>query len=99
MGRLQETCGAVTGAYMALGVFNAKKYSDNNERKLKSYAMIQEFEKKFIQKIGSTSCKALTNCDLRTEEGQKAFKEKNMHENICNKCVSCAVEILDEIMK
>lgn len=33
MGRLQETCGAVTGSYMVLGVYNCKKVTDNQDRK------------------------------------------------------------------
>lgn len=40
MGRLQETCGAVTGAFMVIGVYTSQKNPDNIDRKGKSYAMI-----------------------------------------------------------
>ncbi len=47
MGRLQATCGAVTGAFMVLGIYNSNQYSDNSEIKETTYSMIQEFDAKF----------------------------------------------------
>ena len=38
MGRLQETCGAVTGSFMILGIHNCKKYQDNKDRKIRPTA-------------------------------------------------------------
>lgn len=45
MGRLQNTCGAVTGAYMVLGLYNGSKYETNQEVVENSFEMIQAFEK------------------------------------------------------
>jgi len=33
MGRLQETCGAVTGSFMVLSIYNSNRYIDNKEKK------------------------------------------------------------------
>jgi len=98
MGRLQETCGAVTGAFMVLGVHNCKTYSDNAERKAKTYAMIQEYDKKFKAIHHTTNCKELLGCDLKTPEGQKILSEKNLHETVCTKCISDSVTILEELL-
>ena len=48
MGRLQETCGAVTGAYMVIGLDSCSKYAANKDRKEHAYSMVQEFSKQFI---------------------------------------------------
>lgn len=97
MGRLQETCGAVTGAFMVLGIHNCKKYKDNKERKEKTYAMVQEFSDKFKSIYGTMDCRLLINCDLRTEEGQRYAKENKVHEIICEKCVSDSIRIIEEL--
>jgi C_GCAxxG_C_C family probable redox protein len=97
MGRLQETCGAVTGAFMAISLFASSKYSDNKDRKAKSYEMIQNFNKKFVEIHKTTNCKALLNCDLSTKEGQEYAKSHNVYENICEKCILSSVQILDEL--
>jgi C_GCAxxG_C_C family probable redox protein len=98
MGRLQETCGAVTGAFMVLGIHNCKKYTDNKDRKEKTYAMIQEFSDKFKSLHGTMDCRLLLNCDLRTEEGQRYVKENKLHETICEKCVSDSIRLIEELV-
>ncbi|MCE5174590.1 MAG: C-GCAxxG-C-C family protein [Bacteroidales bacterium] len=99
MGRLQETCGAVTGAFMILGFHNCKKYSNNKDRKNGTYAMVQKFAASFKEKNGKTDCRSLLGCDLTTEEGQKYLKEHNLHETICEKCILDAIAITDELIK
>ena len=98
MGRLQETCGAVTGAFMVLGIHNCKRIKDNKERKEKTYAMIQEFSEKFKSLHGTMNCRLLLNCDLRTEEGQRYLKENNLHVTVCEKCVSDSIKIIEELI-
>lgn len=99
MGRLQETCGAVTGSFMVLGIYNCKKFNDNKERKSNTYAMIQRFSHKFKAIHGVTDCRTLMNCDLNTEEGLRYVAENNIHEKVCEKCIKDAVKIVDELIK
>jgi len=99
MGRLQETCGAVTGAFMILGLYNSRKFKDNKERKEKTYAMVQDLSKQFKNIHGTTDCRTLLGCDLRTEEGMIYHIETNQSKNICEKCIANVVGILDEMLK
>ena len=99
MGRLQETCGAVTGSFMVLGIYNSGKYTDNKDRKEATYSMIQKFSDKFKSIHGSTDCKSLLNCDLKTEEGQQYMKENKLIERVCEKCISDSIEIIEELLK
>ncbi len=98
MGRMQETCGVVTGAFMVLGIYNSEKYTDNKDRKDKTYKMVRDFNEKFLNIHHSTICKSLLNCDLNTPEGQQQVKEQNLHEKVCEKCISSSVKILEELM-
>ena len=99
MGRLQETCGAVTGSYMVLGVYNCRKYTDNAEKKEVTYKMIQDFSEKFKSLNGTTDCKSLLKCDLRTEEGHRYAVENNLFGTTCEKCISDSISILDSIIE
>ncbi len=98
MGRLQETCGAVTGSFMVLGIYNCKKHSANNDRKEKTYEMIQRFTDKFKAIHGTTDCKSLLNCDLRTEEGHQYAHDRQLFEIICEKCILDSIRIIEELI-
>ena len=96
MGRLQGTCGAVTGAYMVLGVFCSKKHKDNGDRKAQSYSMIQAFNKNFIEIHNTTDCGKLLNCDLKTEQGQQYFQDNKLMEKVCKICIRDAIRLINE---
>ena len=97
MGRLQETCGAVTGSYMVLGIYNCKKYTDNKDRKEATYSMIQKFSDKFKSINGATDCKSLIKCDLKTEEGHQYAKENKLFETLCEKFITDSISIVKEL--
>lgn len=98
MGRLQETCGAATGSFMVMGIYNSNRYSDNKDRKDKTYAMVQEFSKRFVERHGTLKCRELMNCDLNTPEGQQYVRDNNLHEMVCEKCIAGSIRIMGEIM-
>jgi C_GCAxxG_C_C family probable redox protein len=100
MGRLQETCGAATGSFMVLGIYNCNLYSDNKERKEKTYAMVQKFSKKFkVIHDGVMDCKSLINCDLKTEEGHRYAVENKLFDSICEKCITDSIGIVDRLIR
>ena len=96
MGRLQNTCGAVTGAFMAISY----KYGVDNEEdfalKEKAYTKVKEFAEEFEKLHGSISCRKLLECDLNTEEGKKTYKDNDYFNNRCMKYVKDAVKLLIE---
>lgn len=97
MGRTQGTCGALTGAYMVLGLKYGKQVPDDNSND-KVAGMIQDLMRKFESEHGFTNCSDLLNVDLKTTEGQFAFNEKKLHSTVCTHCVNSAVNLLEEIM-
>jgi hypothetical protein len=83
---------------MALGVYNWTKYFGYKERKEKTYAMVQDFNAKFVAIHKTAKCSELLKYDLKTPEGQKKVQELNLHEVICEKCIGDAIDILDKMM-
>ncbi len=97
MGRQQEVCGAVTGAYMVIGARYGMTEPGNTQAKEKTYALVSEFAEKFREVHGSTICLDLLGCDMSTEEGRAAIAEKKLHDSVCLPCVRDACRILDTI--
>ena len=96
--RLAQTCGAVTGAFMVLGLKHAGPNCDQRDGRNEVYAAIREFTTKFQQRNNSVVCKELLGCDISTPEGaQKATKE-GLFRTICPKLVQDAAEILEEML-
>ena len=97
MGRLQETCGAVTGSFMVLGIYNKMKYTDDDSRKESTYAMIQEFNRQFTTLHKTTSCEVLLGIDLNTEAGRQMMAELKLSELVCERCIADAVLIVENL--
>ena len=97
MGRTQETCGAVTGAIMVLGLSSRFKEEDRRPKINEVYAKVNRFIKEFAIEKGTAKCRDLLGCDLTTEEGQKFFKENKLREN-CLGYVRFCCDMLDEYL-
>ena len=98
MGQLQETCGAVTGSFMVLGLLNSIIYSENDDRKEGTKINIQDFSEGFQAIHGTLRCRDLLNCDLKSTQGQKYFKENNLKKHVCEKCISDSIQLIDQII-
>ncbi len=96
--RLGETCGAVTGAFMVLGLRYGKPNCDKLDGRTDVYAALLDFVARFEQRNGVLVCKDLLGCDISTPEGlQKATKE-GLFRTICPKLVRDAAEILEAML-
>jgi len=98
MARCGKTCGAVTGAFMVIGLKNGMGISKDIEAKEKTYQIILEFSNKFQENNGSLICKELLGCDLNTPEGKDYFNQNELFEKKCLHCVKNAAEILEEML-
>ena len=97
MGKQQETCGAVTGAIMVLGLLKGEEVNNNEELKAAAYGSVKELSRDFISAYKTTQCRELIGCDLNTPERSEKFKEEKIMENVCAGCVRKAVEIVEEL--
>ena len=99
MGRMQNTCGAISGAFMVIGYLRGK-YKDGDEKSAeKTNNLIQEFSKKFSEKHGTINCKTLINYDLNTVEGMAEAKKADVFNKKCAFFIKTAVELLEETLE
>jgi C_GCAxxG_C_C family probable redox protein len=97
MGKQQETCGAVTGAIMVLGLLKGEEVNNNDELKAAAYGGVKDLTRDFVAAYKTSQCRDLIDCDLNTPEGEAKFKEEKIMENVCAPCVKKAVEILENL--
>ncbi|MFN8241623.1 MAG: C-GCAxxG-C-C family protein [Bacteroidales bacterium] len=98
MGRQQFTCGAVTGALMAIGLKYGKAIGDPEEKKLETYAKTREFFEAFKAIHGSTSCRTLLNdLDLNDPGDHKKIEELGLFRKNCDCYVKDAVRLAEEL--
>ena len=100
IGRMGGTCGAVSGAYMAIGLKYARtgRGAKEDTAKEKGYALAREFTARFTQRHQSTICRELLGCDLSTPEGMQRAKDQKLFATICPNLVRDAVEIVDDLL-
>lgn len=98
MGRMALTCGAVTGAFMVIGLKHGATDAGDREAKEKTQRIVREFAGRFKERNSSITCRDLLHCDISTLEGFEEAKEKNFLMTVCPKLVRDAVEILEEIL-
>jgi len=94
-----KTCGAVTGAYMVLGLKIDSEGKSMQEIKAESKASLCRFNELFIAKHGSLSCKKLLGVNISTPEGATEASKKNLYETVCSGLVTSAAEIIEENFK
>jgi C_GCAxxG_C_C family probable redox protein len=98
MGGMGRTCGAVTGAFLVIGLEYGNADASDAESKQNTYRLVREFTKRFEAKNGSSQCKDLLKFDIGTPEGYTAAKEQKLFSKICPKIVADAAEILEAIL-
>ena len=99
MARAGETCGAVSGALMVIGLRYGQVTADDRLAKERTYAAAQQFMARFRERHGALKCRELLGCDIGTPEGQAAIKELQLSQKVCAKAVYDAAEIVAEIVK
>ena len=99
MGRQQLTCGAVTGAMMALGLHFGKGIGDDDVKKNETYAKTLALFRNFVAKHGTVNCRELMNgLDMNDPEDKKKIGELNLFKNHCTGYVMDAVAIAEELI-
>jgi C_GCAxxG_C_C family probable redox protein len=99
MGHRGETCGAVTGALMVIGLQYGQTRVEDKEPKKKTYRLVKEFAEQFKVRNGSINCTELLGCDLSTPEGMQRAKERDLFTTLCPKFVQDAAEILEGLIE
>jgi len=96
MARRQEVCGALSGGIMVLGLRHGRGEGQGKQATEEAYAKVEELLLRFETLFGACSCRELVEgCDLATAEGRQAFKDRDLKNRVCTRCVAAVVEILE----
>ena len=96
MGRLRQTCGAVSGAVICLGLLFPEK--SKNEM----YALVQEFARRFQEKNGSINCgQLLSGAGVKVDTSPNAEPRtaEYYQKRPCPCLIAYAADILEEMLE
>lgn len=93
-----ETCGAVTGAFMAIGLKYGKTRGDDQAAREETYRLCAQFVRSFEERHGSIVCKALLGYNLSDPQSYQAARQAGVFNSTCPVLVKDAAEILAEIL-
>lgn len=92
-----EHCGAVTGAYMVLGLLADGDAPDNQQLKDQAGAGVLAFNERFLRRYDTLLCRELLGHDPTTEAGRAAIRAADLNRSICRPAVAVALDILDDL--
>ncbi len=90
IGRMGETCGAVTGAFMVIGLQHGRTAADDTESKQKTVEVVREFTRQFLARNDTLVCRELLGCDISTDEGFLFAHENNRIDTLCPRYITDA---------
>ena len=95
MGKLQKTCGAVTGAFIVMSSLNnhnlpgAREHLDQD---------IQEFARRFTSHFGELNCRDLIGYDLNAEEEKQEAEKTGVSESKCQRYIEFSLQTLEDLL-
>ena len=93
-----ETCGAVTGALMVIGmVYGHSREGDQSQKEIMA-AKTGEFKKLFGEKYSSCICRELLGHDISKPGEMEKVLEKGLMFDFCPRVVEDTIDILEKIL-
>lgn len=97
IGRTGQTCGALTGAIMVIGLMRGSAVAQDRAAKDEVYRLGQEMLRTFEDRCGSTQCRELLECDISGPEGYARAREQDLFQTRCPAYVKTVIQILEEL--
>lgn len=95
---LGETCGAVTGALMVIGLKYGMTDAKDKRAKEKTYELARQFVREFTDRHATIKCRELLGCEIDTDAGVKKARSEGLFKRLCPGFVKHAVAILETMM-
>lgn len=97
--RMQETCGAVTGALMAIGLKYGKGENGTEDDKTIAYRQSQFLVNEFKKRNTTICCRQLLDgYDMNSPQEMAKIMALDLYNNYCLKYIQDAVEITETIL-
>ncbi len=98
MGRTANTCGAVSGALLAIGLRHGMDDPGDQAAKERTYALARGLLAVFAGRHGTLLCRELLGCDIGTPEGLARMRGEKLHQKVCAGLVTDAVRITEQLL-
>jgi C_GCAxxG_C_C family probable redox protein len=92
------TCGAVSGALMAISMKHGRGDVESVDAKMKTYQLGRQFMDEFKKRNGSCVCEQLLGMNIGVPENMAKAQATGVFETTCYDLVRSAAEILDRIL-
>jgi len=99
MGRMGRACGAVTGAFLVIGLDQGGTSAADKAAKERTYGSVREFADRFRERHGSTRCRELLECDVSDPADYARAQEEGLFKQRCPGFVQSAGELLEELLQ
>jgi C_GCAxxG_C_C family probable redox protein len=99
MGRTGATCGALTGAFMALGIAFGMRETSDQDAKERTYGLVAEASRRFRERTGALACRDLLGLDLGVPEQLQAAQDRNLFATQCAGYIKTAAEIVEQMLR
>ena len=93
-----KTCGAVTGAYMILGLFTGRKDAENKEAKYRVQNLVNQFNRLFQKKHAGLSCEELLGMNISCDKNMEKAREQNLFKAKCPEFIKTSAEIVFDLI-
>ena len=97
IGNTGSVCGAVIGAIMAIGI--VRKQYTSIEEWMGNAKVAQEFQKLFVDEMGTIHCRELTGLDFTKVEDLDKLMNSEIPMTVCFPAVTHAYRIVSELLK
>lgn len=98
MGRMAQTCGAVTGAFMLIGMRYGNVDASAQQEREKTYELVREFADRFHNRHGSLICRELLGYDMSTPDGFQAARKRKFSAPVCEQLVRDAAILIEQML-
>jgi C_GCAxxG_C_C family probable redox protein len=98
MGHMGETCGAVTGAFMVIGLKYGLTVADGSQSHWEAFSAVQDFVAQFKSRHGTIVCRDLLGLDISDRSTFREAMKQGVPQKICPKLVQDAAEIVETLI-
>jgi C_GCAxxG_C_C family probable redox protein len=96
--RIGDTCGALTGALMVLGLALGGEAPRTAEGRQAVSDAVVACTRRFREQQGALACRDLLGCDIHTPDGKQFAKDQNLFETKCRSLVRDAAGIVESML-
>ena len=98
MARHGWTCGAVTGALMAVGLHAGHATAEDAPAKDDVLARAQALVARFEERHGATACRQLVGANMLDAAERQAASDRGVFKTLCPQLVRTAASLVDEAL-